>query len=449
MNYFLYKEGKMTNFDIILKKIENNSIKIGIIGLGYVGLPLAVSFARKGVTVLGFEKSEKKAQAINEERNYIADISDTEFSEVLESGKLIATTDFSRIRECDAAIICVPTPLDKFKKPDMSYIEASCRDIGKFMKPGTFISLESTTYPTTTEDFMKPIIEEESGLKEGVDFWLCFSPERIDPGNKTFKTANTPKVVGALGPEAQKIAMALYGIAIEQLYPVSSPRAAEMVKILENTYRLVNISLINELALLAGKMDINIWEVIDAAKSKPYGFQAFYPGPGIGGHCIPLDPFYLEYIAKGFNFDLTMINTAGNINNLMPYRMMNKVSFALNRQKKALNGSTVLFLGVAYKPDIDDARESPALLVMELVAHKGARVIYHDPYIHEVTDEQGRTWKGIALTDEAIASADCVVFTTNHSSFDVQHIVDTAKLVVDTRNAVKNISIENNKVFKL
>jgi UDP-N-acetyl-D-glucosamine dehydrogenase len=357
--------------------------------------------------------------------------------------------DFSRIAEVNAVIVCVPTPLDKYKKPDMSFIEAACKDIGKYMKPGTFISLESTTYPTTTEEFMKPIIEKQSGLKEGVDFWLCFSPERIDPGNKTYKTANTPKVIGALGPEAQEIALALYSIAIDHLYPVSSPRVAEMVKILENTYRLVNISLINELALLAGKMDINIWEVIEAAKSKPYGFQAFYPGPGIGGHCIPLDPFYLEHIAKGLNFDLTMINTAGQINNLMPYRMMNKIAFALNRQKKAMNGSTVFFLGVAYKPDIDDARESPALLVMEQVARKGAKVLYHDPYIPEVVDEHGRLWKGIELTDEMISSADCVVFSTNHSCFDVPHIVEVAKLVVDMRNAVKSVHIENAKVFKL
>ena len=368
---------------------------------------------------------------------------------VVKARRLSATTDFSRIRECDAAIICVPTPLDKFKKPDMSYIEASCVDIGRNMKSGTFVSLESTTYPTTTEDFMKPILERESGMKEGEDFWLCFSPERVDPGNKDYKTDNTPKVVGALGEQAKKIALALYGIAIQHLHAVSSPRAAEMVKILENTYRLVNISLVNELALLAGKMDINIWEVIEAAKTKPYGFQAFYPGPGIGGHCIPLDPFYLEYIAKGFNFDLTMINTAGNINNLMPYRMMNKIAFALNRHGKAMNGSTILFLGVAYKPDIDDARESPALLVMESVARKGAKVLYHDPYIPEVTDDHGRTWKGVELTDEALASADCVVFTTNHACFDVERIVEKAKLVVDTRNAVKRVHIEDGKVFKL
>jgi UDP-N-acetyl-D-glucosamine dehydrogenase len=286
-------------------------------------------------------------------------------------------------------------------------------------------------------------------MKEGTDFWLCFSPERIDPGNKDFKTENTPKVVGALGEEAKQIADAVYGLAIQKLYFVSTPKAAEMVKILENTYRLINISLINELALLSGKMNINIWEVIEAAKTKPYGFQAFYPGPGIGGHCIPLDPFYLEYIAKNYNFDLSMIHAAGAINNLMPYRIMSKIAFALNRHKKAMNGSTVLFLGVAYKPDINDARESPALLVMEQVARKGADVLYHDPYIPEVTDEHGRHYTGVNLTDELISKADCVVFTTNHSCFDAEHIVAEAQLVVDTRNVVKRVAIEDGKVFKL
>ena len=439
----------MSAFDLLMDKIAQRDITVGIIGLGYVGLPLAVAFAGKGVRVLGFDKNQGKAEAVNKGRNYIADISEADFSAVIASGNLSATHDFNRLGEADAFVICVPTPLDRFKKPDMSYIETACIDIGRSMKPGTFVSLESTTYPTTTEDFMKPILERESGLKEGSDFWLCFSPERVDPGNKTFKTANTPKVVGALGGQAQAIAMALYGIAIEHLYPVSSPRAAEMVKILENTYRLVNISLINELALLSGKMNIDIWEVIEAAKTKPYGFQAFYPGPGIGGHCIPLDPFYLEYIAKGFNFDLTMIDTAGRINNLMPYRMMNKIAYALNRRGKPLNGSTILFLGVAYKPDIDDPRESPALLVMEQVTRKGAKVIYHDPHIPSVTDEHGRQWTGTELTDEVIASADCVVFTTNHSCFDVPHIVEKADLVVDTRNAVKAVRIEDGKVFKL
>ncbi len=436
--------------DSFLAKIEKKEVVIGVIGLGYVGLPLAVTFARKGVKVLGFEKWDKRAAQVNEASNYIGDVKDEDLMLVVkETKKFAATTDFSRLKECDAIMICVPTPLDKFKKPDMSFIESSSVDIGRNMKKGTLVSLESTTYPTTTEDFMKPIIERESGMKEGVDFWICFSPERVDPGNHNYKTENTPKVVGGLGPDAQKIAMGVYGLAIQNLHGVSSPRAAEMVKILENTYRLVNISLVNELALLAGKMDINIWEVIEAAKTKPYGFQAFYPGPGIGGHCIPLDPFYLEYIAKGINFDLTMINTAGNINNLMPYRMMNKIAFALNRHCKALNGSKVLFIGVAYKPDIDDPRESPALLVMEQVAKKGALVSYHDPYIPRVKDEHGHEWVGVELSDRSIAEADCVVFTTNHSCLDVDWIVRMAKLVVDTRNAVKRVHIEDSKVFKL
>jgi UDP-N-acetyl-D-glucosamine dehydrogenase len=433
----------------ILKKISDKTVKIGIIGLGYVGLPLAVTFARNDVEILGFEKNEEKVKAVNAMQNYISDVTDSDLVDSVKDKKLSATTDFTRIKECDALIICVPTPLDKFKKPDMAHIELSCIDIGKNMKSGTFISLESTTYPTTTEQFMKPIIERESGLQEGKDFWLCFSPERVDPGNKDYKTYNTPKVVGALGEEAKEIALALYGLAIQHLHIVSSPRAAEMVKILENTYRLINISLINELALLSGKMGIDIWEVIEAAKTKPYGFQAFYPGPGIGGHCIPLDPFYLEYIAKNYNFNLSMIHAAGTINDLMPYRMMTKISFALNRHKKAINGSTILFIGIAYKPDINDARESPALVIMEQVKKKGANVLYHDPYFLEITDNNGNYYKGLDLTDALIENADCVVFTTDHTCFDVKYIVDKAKLVVDMRNVVKYVAIEDGKVFKL
>jgi UDP-N-acetyl-D-glucosamine dehydrogenase len=434
----------------ILKKIADKTVVVGVIGLGYVGLPLAVTFARKGIMVLGFEKSREKMEAVNAAHNYIRDVKDKDLSVVVkETKKFSATTDFSRIKECDAVIICVPTPLDKFKKPDMSYIKDACVDTGKNMKAGTFISLESTTYPTTTENFMKQVIEEVSGLQEGEDFWLCFSPERVDPGNRDYKTENTPKVVGALGEEAKKIATALYGLAIQNLHLVSSPKAAEMVKILENTYRLINISLINELALLSGKMDIDIWEVIEAAKTKPYGFQAFYPGPGIGGHCIPLDPFYLEHIAKNYNFDLSMIHAAGAINNLMPYRIMSKIAFALNRHKKAMNGSTILFLGVAYKPDIDDARESPALLVMEQVARKGAKVLYHDPYVPEVMDEAGNKYISVKLSDELLSNTDCVVFTTNHKCFNVERILEKSKLVVDTRNAARYVAIENNKVFKL
>ncbi len=340
----------------------------------------------------------------------------------------------------------MPTPLDKFKKPDMSYIEQACIETGRAMKRGTLVSLESTTYPTTTEGFMLPILERESGMKAGHDFWLCFSPERVDPGNKSYRTANTPKVVGGLGAEAQEIALALYATAIEKLYPVSSPRIAEMVKILENTYRLVNISLVNELALLCGKMEIDIWEVIEAAKTKPYGFQPFYPGPGVGGHCIPLDPFYLEYIAKNFGFDLTMINTAGHIDNMMPHRMSVKIASALNRQKKAINGSKVLFLGVAYKADIADERESPALKIMDEVIGKGGIVSYHDPYIAEIATHAGRPFKSVPLTREVLAAQDCAVITTSHSCFDPAFIVGSSRLVVDLRNVVRERS---DKVYKL
>lgn len=436
----------MANYENLILKIKSNEILVGVMGLGYVGLPLAVLFAKKGVNILGFEKSEKKTNAVNTARNYIGDVEDSDLTDVVESGKLTATTDFSRLSECQAVIICVPTPLDKFKKPDMSYIAGACEEIGKYMKTGTFISLESTTYPTTTEEFMLPILEKESGMKEGADFWLCYSPERVDPGNREYKTENTPKVLGGMGPEAQKIGMALYSRAITELYPVSSPRIAEMVKILENTYRLVNISLVNELALLSGKMDINIWEVIDAAKTKPYGFQAFYPGPGIGGHCIPLDPFYLEYIAKNFQFDLTMIHTAGHIDNLMPHRMTIKINTALNRHKKAINGSKVLFLGVAYKPNIEDERESPAIKIMDEVFNKGGLVSYHDPHVPEVHTEEGHHYESVELTDAAITGSDCVVITTNHSAFDIDSIVEKANLVVDLRNAVAESS---DKVYKL
>jgi UDP-N-acetyl-D-glucosamine dehydrogenase len=432
----------------LLDKIRNNTELVGILGLGYVGLPLAVTFAKKRIKVFGFEKSEKKSAMVNRSENYIGDVDDHDLAEVVKGGFLQATTDFSRIRECDVLIICVPTPLDRFKKPDMSYIENSCKDIGKNMKKGVFISLESTTYPTTTENVMKPIIEEESGMICDTDFWLCFSPERVDPGNTLYKTENTPKVLGGLGNDATEIGVALYQKVIKEIYPVSSPRAAEMVKILENTYRLVNISLINELALLAGRLDIDIWEVIDAAKTKPFGFQAFYPGPGIGGHCIPLDPFYLEYIAKKFRFDLTMINSAGCIDNIMPHRMSVKINFALNRQRKSVNGSKVLFLGVAYKPNISDERESPVLKVMDEVARKLGHVMYNDPFIPHVTTEEGRKYKSMELTDELIGGVDCIVCATNHSAYNIKDIVSKAKLVVDFRNATKGISAPN-KIFKL
>lgn len=431
---------------IILQKIAANQEKVGIIGLGYVGLPLAVNFAQADVDVIGFDKSQAKVDKINHGENYIKDIRDAVLREVVDKVRLSATTDFSRIGECDALLICVPTPLDVFRKPDMSYIEAACTDIGRYMKSGTFISLESTTYPTTTEDFMLPIIERESGLQHGVDFWLAYSPERVDPGNVNFHTKNTPKVMGAMDAAGLEIGEQLYSKAIDKLHMVSSPRVAEMVKILENTYRLVNISLINELALLAGKMDINIWEVIDAAKTKPFGFQAFYPGPGIGGHCIPLDPFYLEHIAKKFNFDLSLIHTAGHINMRMPHYMYIKIATALNKFRKSVNGSRILFMGVAYKPNIDDERESPALEIMDITTQKGGEVAYCDPHIPKIVTHQGNSYQSVELTAEELQKADCVVLTTNHSIFDVPFILQHAQLIVDMRNMIEESS---DRVYKL
>lgn len=430
----------------LLQKIADNNETIGIIGLGYVGLPLAVSFAQAGVQVIGFDKSADKVDKINHGDNYIKDIRDAVLREVVENIRLTATTDFSRIRECDALLICVPTPLDKFRKPDMSYIESACIAIGQHMKRGTFISLESTTYPTTTEDFMLPIIERESGLRHGHDFWLAYSPERVDPGNVSFHTKNTPKVLGAITPEGLKIGEQIYSKAIDRLHPVSSPRVAEMVKILENTYRLVNISLINELALLSGKMGIDIWEVIEAAKTKPFGFQAFYPGPGIGGHCIPLDPFYLEHIAKKYDFDLSMIHTAGQINMRMPHYMYIKIATALNKHKKPVNGSNILFLGVAYKPNIDDARESPALEIIDTIIRKGGLATYHDPYIPSVKTNEGTSLQSVQLTAETLRNADCVVITTNHAVFKAQMIQQHARLIVDLRNVIQKT---DEKVYKL
>lgn len=430
----------------ILSKIASGKEVVGVIGLGYVGLPLAVTFAKAGVNVIGFDKHSGKVEMINKGENYISDITVEELQGVVNSSTLVATTDFSRIKECDALIICVPTPLDVFKKPDMSYIESACIEIGQNMKAGTFISLESTTYPTTTENFMLPIIERESNLESGKDFWLAYSPERVDPGNETFKTNNTPKVMGAISEDGLIIGKAIYEKAIQSLHLVSSPRVAEMVKILENTYRLINISLINELALLSGKMHINIWEVIEAAKTKPFGFQAFYPSPGIGGHCIPLDPFYLEYIAKQYDFDLSMIHTAGHINMRMPHYMYIKIATALNRQKKAVNGSKVLFLGVAYKANIDDERESPALAIMDTVSHKGGIISYNDPYIPSVTTHANKKYKSIELTAENLQNADVVVITTNHSAYDADFIEKNAQLIVDFRNVIAESS---DKVYKL
>lgn len=432
--------------DSILQKIEASAEQIAVIGLGEIGLRLAVAFAAEGLSVTGFETSEKRISQVNAGDNYVRDLDCTKFKELVSGGKLKASSDFSGLSTFDAIFICVPTPLDPFKKPDMSFIQHACEAVAGNMKPGTFICLESTTYPTTTEDFVQPILEDQSGLKHGEDFWLAFSPERVDPGNSEYQTRNTPKVIGALTNEGLEIGKALYKKIIDEVHPVSSPKVAEMVKILENTYRLVNISLINELALLCGKMDIDIWEVIEAAKTKPYGFQAFYPGPGIGGHCIPLDPFYLEYIAKKFGFDLSMINTAGHINNMMAHRMTIKITSALNSHQKAINGSRIVFLGVAYKANIDDYRESPALKIIEEVRQKGGLVSYHDPFVPELETSTGDMLKSEDLTEKLLQNADCVVISTNHDAFNPAFILNNSRLIVDLRNAIHEPS---GKVYKL
>jgi UDP-N-acetyl-D-glucosamine dehydrogenase len=435
----------MEHSEILAAKIRENREVIGIVGLGYVGLPLAVSFSNAGVRTIGFDKSAERVSKINTGQNYIADICPSELQSVVSMGILEATTDFSRIKECDAVMICVPTPLDVFRKPDMGPVQEACAGIARNMKPDTFICLESTTFPTTTEEFILPLLERESGMVHGRDFWLAFSPERIDPGNQEYNTVNTPKIIGALSEEGLKIGCSVYGKCIRNIFPVSSPKVAEMVKILENTYRLVNISLINELALLCGKMDINIWEVIEAAKTKPFGFQAFYPGPGIGGHCIPLDPFYLEHIAQKYNFDLSMIHTAGHINLMMAHRMTLKITSALNRVQKPVNGSRIFFLGVAYKPGIDDDRESPALKIMDEVIKKGGIVSYHDPYIPEARTPEGISFKSVGMFPE-LKEADCVVITTHHPEFEQDMILQHARLIVDLRNLITKPS---SRVYKL
>lgn len=433
----------MKNLHNLVKK---NKETVGIIGLGYVGLPLAVEFALSSINVIGFDLNKKKIKSLKDKVNYIEDIKENDFQQALRK-KIKFSSEFSLINKCDAIIICVPTPLDRFKKPDMSYVEGACINIAKNMKREVFISLESTTYPTTTEEFILPILENNSNYKHEKDFYLGYSPERVDPGNIKFNTKNTPKVLGALTSDGLKIAELIYGKVISKLHLVSSPRVAEMVKILENTYRLVNISLINELSLLCGKMNIDIYEVIEAAKTKPFGFQAFYPGPGIGGHCIPLDPFYLEYIAKKYDFDLTMIETSGHINMRMPYYMFNKISSLLNKNLIPVKGSNLLFLGVAYKANISDDRESPALRIINRAILKGANVSYNDPYIPEIYINDKNKLKSIDISSKVFKKFDCIIITTNHSDYHPEMIYNNSNLIVDLRGLMKDY--KSDKIFKL
>lgn len=426
--------------DTLITKIHSKTLKMGVCGLGYVGLPLAVDKASHGYKTIGFDVSREKVNLVNNGTNYIADVIDNELKNLVESGMLTATTDFSKISEVDFIAICVPTPLDMHQQPDISYVRSSAEEIAKHMSPGTIVVLESTTYPGTTEELVMPILEKGSGLKCGKDFYLGFSPERVDPGNKTYKTGNTPKLVGAVGEEAAEVISLVYkSILDSDIHTVSSPSVAEMGKLLENTYRNINIGLVNELAILCNKMGINIWEVIDAAKTKPYGFQAFYPGPGLGGHCIPLDPYYLGWKAREFGFHTSMIEASMMINDRMPEYTVERAGRVLNNSKKALNGAKILILGVAYKQDIDDYRESPALRVIEEFEKRGSNIDFFDPYIKTVK-EKGVIRNGIdEISPEILRNYDLICITTGHTTIDYDMVSNCGVPVFDTRNAAKNV----------
>jgi len=417
-----------------------NLERISIVGLGYVGLPLALEFAKAGLTVFGIEQNPVKVEKINRGESYIEDVDSKELSTVVSNGKLKAFTDFYPVKDSDAIVICVPTPLTIHKEPDISYIVNVTGEIAKFLKKGHLVVLESTTYPGTTEEVVLPILEK-SGLKAGIDFYLAFSPERVDPGNKEFTMRDIPKVVGGINKESTELAGKLYSYITDKVYPVSSPKVAEMEKLLENIFRLVNISFVNELALLCQRMGIDIWEVISAASTKPYGFMPFYPGPGLGGHCIPIDPFYLSWKAKEYDFDVRFIELAGEINDSMPYYIVDMAMKALNTQRKALNGSRILIIGVAYKPNVADPRESPALKIIPELEKLGALVEYYDPYIREIKIGD-KIYDSAVLTEEKINSSDCILIVTDHNNIDYNLLYKNAKLIVDTRNALRKRGIE-------
>lgn len=424
----------------LLKKIEQKTLRCGVVGLGYVGLPLAVDKAKAGFQTIGFDVQKEKVDLVNAGHNYIGDVVDADLQEIVASGMFRATSDFSFIKEVDFVAICVPTPLDKHQQPDISYVRNSTIAIAEHLKPGTMVVLESTTYPGTTEELVRPLLEQGSSLKCGEDFYLGFSPERVDPGNLIYKTKNTPKVVGAIGEDAREVIAAVYSAFLEgAVHTVSCPAVAEMEKILENTYRNINIGLINEMAILCNRMGINVWEVIDAAKTKPYGFQAFYPGPGLGGHCIPLDPYYLSWKAREYGFHTSMIEASMMINDRMPEYTVERSGKILNRYKKALNGSKVLVLGVAYKQDIDDYRESPAIRVIEEFQKTGALVEYYDPFVPKYR-ENGVWHEGIlSISEEILRQYDLIVITTAHTNVDYEMVAGCGVPVFDCKNVTKNI----------
>jgi UDP-N-acetyl-D-glucosamine dehydrogenase len=421
--------------EILEERLKNRAARVGVIGLGYVGLPLAVEFATAGFAVTGIDIQETKVSQVNKGESYVQDVRTATLRPLVEAGKLRATTDFSAVAELDTISIAVPTPLRKTKDPDMSFIVSACQEIAKYFGPGKLVILESTTYPGTTDELVLPMLERP-GLKVGEQFFLCFSPERVDPGNARYKTSNIPKVVGGITPACTRMGALFYSQALEKVIPVSSTRVAEMVKLLENTFRMINIGLANEMALMCDRMGLNVWEVIDAAATKPFGFMPFYPGPGLGGHCIPIDPFYLSWKTKQAGIEARFIELAGYINGQMPHFVLDKIQNALNDHAKPLKGSHIHVLGVTYKRDIDDVRESPALDIILLLERRGARVTYSDPFVprirldsHELTAEHSLTMA---------SAADCVVIVTDHASFDYAGIVREARLIVDTRNALKH-----------
>jgi UDP-N-acetyl-D-glucosamine dehydrogenase len=430
----------MSLFDLE-EKIRSKSVRIGIVGLGYVGLPLAVSFSEAGINVLGFDIQQWRVDEVNGGRSFIIDVSSERLNAAVKSSLLQATTDQSRLGEVDAICICVPTPLTATKDPDLSYVIHESEEISKYLKHGQLVILESTTYPGTTRETMIPVLER-SGLKAGQDFYLAFSPERVDPGNKKFAMKNTPKIVGGINEQSTELAQALYSCVADKVINVSSPEVAEMTKVFENVFRSVNIALVNELAYLCEKMGISVWEVIDAASTKPYGYTPFYPGPGIGGHCIPLDPYYLANKAREFDFHTRFIELAAEINESMPYHVVYRVLEILNDRGKSLNKAKIIVLGVAYKKDIEDTRESPSLKIMKLFIEKDANVSYNDPYIPKLKLPQG-VFTSVEIDDEMLSSSDCVVIATDHSCYNINDILSKARLVFDTRGVTRGIKGDN------
>lgn len=432
----------------LLARIRSREARVGVVGLGYVGLPFAVEKTKVGYTVLGIEQNRRRAELVNQGRTYITDVKQEDLEQAVSSGRLSAVTHFDHVPDLDVIVICVPTPLDKNLTPDLSHVEKVTREIAKRLRPGQLVSLESTTYPGTTDELMRPILENVSGLKQGEGFYLAHSPERVDPGNKRYTTKNTNKVVGASDPNSLEVAIAFYEQTIDHVVPVSSAKAAELTKVFENTFRAVNIALVNELALLCDKLGISVWEVLDAANTKPFGIMPFYPGPGVGGHCIPIDPHYLEWKAREYNFTTRFIGLAGEINRRMPEFVREKTHRLLNHLGIALSRAKLLVIGAAYKKDLGDWRESPAIEVMQLLKRDGADLTYHDPHVPNITID-GNELESRDLTPDAIRAADLVIIATDHSTIDYDHLIQHAQAVLDTRGVTRHTHPNHPKVTLL